>query len=226
VFFWDSTLILLVPALLLSLYAQFKVSSTFNRYSRVASGRGLTGAQAARRLLDSAGLSHVGIEVVGGRLSDHYDPRTKVLRLSPDVGGSNSLAALGVAAHEAGHAVQDATGYAPMKVRSSLVPTANLGSSLGMILFFVGLVMGGSDLLMNIGILLFSAAVLFTLVTLPVEFNASSRALSLLSSQGVLVSTEMEGARKVLSAAALTYVAAALMAVLQLVRLVMLSRDR
>jgi Zn-dependent membrane protease YugP len=226
VFFWDSTLILLVPALLLSLYAQFKVSSTFNRYSRVASGRGLTGAQAARRLLDSAGLSHVGIEVVGGRLSDHYDPRTKVLRLSPDVGGSNSLAALGVAAHEAGHAVQDATGYAPMKVRSSLVPTANLGSSLGMILFFVGLVMGGSDLLMNLGILLFSAAVLFTLVTLPVEFNASSRALSLLSSQGVLVSTEMEGARKVLSAAALTYVAAALMAVLQLVRLVMLSRDR
>jgi Zn-dependent membrane protease YugP len=225
-FFFDWTMILLVPALILSIYAQYKVSSTFNRYSKVASGRGLTGAQAARRLLDSAGLRHVEIEMVGGRLSDHYDPRTKVLRLSQDVGGSASLAALGVAAHETGHAMQDATGYAPMRVRSGLVPVANLGSSLGIILFMIGLFMGGSSLLINLGIVLFSAAVLFTLVTLPVEFNASSRALGLLTNQGVLVSSEIDGAKKVLNAAALTYVAAALMAILQLVRLVLISRDR
>jgi Zn-dependent membrane protease YugP len=223
---FDWTMILLVPALVLSIYAQYKVSSTFNKYSKVASGRGLTGAQAARRLLDSAGLRHVDIEMVGGRLSDHYDPRSKVLRLSQDVGGSSSLAALGVAAHEAGHAMQDASGYAPMRVRAGLVPVANIGSTLGIVLFMVGLFMGGSDLLINLGIVLFSAAVLFTLVTLPVEFNASNRAMGLLTNQGVLVSTEIDGARKVLNAAALTYVAAALMAILQLVRLVLISRDR
>lgn len=225
-FFWDWTLIILVPALLLTVYAQIRVSSTFSRFSKVPSGRGMSGAQAARRLLDSAGLRHVDIEVISGRLSDHYDPRSKVLRLSNDVGNSNSLAALGVAAHEAGHAVQDATGYAALRVRHSLVPVANLGSSLGFILFFVGIVLGGSPLLVNLGILLFSGFVLFTLVTLPVEFNASSRALSLLTNQGILVSTEIDGARKVLNAAALTYVAAALMAILNLVRLILISRDR
>lgn len=220
------TLILLLPALALSLYAQFKVSSTFKRYSKVRSGRGLTGAAGARLLLDGGGLSHVPIELVKGKLSDHYDPRGKALRLSADVANQASLAALGVAAHEVGHALQDAQGYAPMRVRSSLVPAASLGSNLGILLFIAGLFIGRNPLLMNLGILLFSAAVLFTLVTLPVEFNASRRALALLNSQGILVSTEVEGARKVLTAAGLTYVAAALMAIAQLARLVLISRDR
>lgn len=222
----DWTLILLLPALVLSLYAQFKVSSTFKRYSKVRSGRGLTGAAGARLLLDGGGLSHVPIELVQGKLSDHYDPRGKVLRLSADVANQDSLAALGVAAHEVGHALQDAQGYAPMRLRSNLVPAASLGSNLGILLFIAGLFIGRNPLLMNLGILLFSAAVLFTLVTLPVEFNASKRALALLNSQGILVSTEAEGARKVLTAAGLTYVAAALMAVAQLARLVLISRDR
>ncbi|HZK48097.1 MAG TPA: zinc metallopeptidase [Thermoleophilia bacterium] len=224
--FFDWTFILLLPALALSLYAQWKVKTTFAHYSKVPSGRGLTGAAGARLLLDAGGLSHVPIEPVQGRLSDHYDPRTKVLRLSPDVAGRDSLAALGVAAHEVGHALQDAEGYAPMRVRASLVPAASLGSNLGMILFIVGLFIGRNPLLMNAGILLFSAAVLFTVVTLPVEFNASRRALALLSSRGLLVSTEVDGARKVLSAAGLTYVAAALMAVAQLARLLLISRNR
>lgn len=223
---WDWTLILLLPAFLLSLYAQFRVSSTFNRYSKVRSGRGLTGAAGARRLLDGGGLSHVPIELSQGRLSDHYDPRGKVLRLSPDVANKDSLASLGVAAHEVGHALQDAEGYAPMRLRSSLVPAASLGSNLGIILFIAGLFIGRNPLLMNLGILFFSAAVLFTLVTLPVEFNASRRALALLNSQGILVSTEVDGARKVLSAAGLTYVAAALMAIAQLARLILISRSR
>ncbi|MHB0980295.1 MAG: zinc metallopeptidase [Thermoleophilia bacterium] len=223
---WDWTLILLLPAFALSVYAQFKVSSTFNRYSKVRSGRGLTGAAGARLLLDGGGLSHMPIELAQGRLSDHYDPRGKVLRLSADVANKDSLAALGVAAHEVGHALQDAEGYAPMRLRSSLVPVASLGSNLGIILFIAGLFVGRNPSLMNLGILLFSAAVLFTLVTLPVEFNASRRALVLLNSQGILLSTEVEGARKVLTAAGLTYVAAALMAIAQLARLVLISRDR
>ncbi len=224
--FWDWTIILLIPALLLGLFAQYRVSSTFNRFSKVRSGRGLTGAQGARMLLDSAGLGFVSVESAPGRLSDHYDPRSKVLRLSRDVAESDSLAALGVAAHEAGHAIQDAEGYAPMKLRSTLVPVANIGSNFGFILFFVGLIMGRVPLLMNLGIVLFSAAVLFTIVTLPVEINASRRALRQLSARGILVSTEVDGARKVLSAAALTYVAAALMAILNLVRLILISRER
>ena len=228
-FFWDPTMILLVPALLLSLYAQWKVSSTFNRYNKVPSGRGLTGEQGARLLLNSAGLNHVTIETVSGRLSDHYDPRSKTLRLSADVSNSNSLAALGVAAHEAGHALQDAQGYAPMKLRSALVPAANIGSNLGFVLFFVGLIFGAGSwgpTVMNLGILLFSAAVAFTLITLPVELNASRQALGLLSDRGILVAQEVDGARKVLNAAALTYLAAALMAVLNLVRLILIARDR
>ena len=223
---WDWTLILLLPAFALSLYAQIKVKSTFARYSKVPSGRGLTGAAGARRLLDAGGLSHVPIELTQGQLSDHYDPRGKVLRLSADVANRDSLAALGVAAHEVGHALQDADSYAPMRARSLLVRPASLGSNLGIILFIVGLFIGRNPMLMNLGILLFSAAVLFTLVTLPVEFNASRRALALLTSQGILVSTEVDGARKVLSAAGLTYVAAALMAIAQLARLVLISRSR
>lgn len=221
---WIWSIVLLVPALVLGIYAQAKVSSSFNRYSQVPSARGLTGAQAARMVLDSAGLSDVGIEVAGSRLSDHYDPRTRVLTLSPDVGRSNSLAALGVAAHEAGHAMQHADGYVAFRLRSALVPVANIGTNFGFILFFIGLIFYRNGALMNVGIMLYSAAVLFTLVTLPVEFNASRRAMAQLESKGILVADELAGARKVLSAAALTYVAAALMAILQLVRLILISR--
>jgi uncharacterized protein len=226
---WYWTLILLVPAFLLGIYAQIKVTSTFNRYSKVASSRGLTGSQAARLVLDGAGLNDVGIEVGGGRLSDHYDPRTRTLTLSPDVGNSNSLAAVGVAAHEAGHALQHKQAYAAFRVRSALVPVASIGSNLGFILFFIGFYLGyarGVPWLMNVGIVLYSAAVLFTVVTLPVEFNASSRALKELGNKAILMPGEIQGAKKVLSAAALTYVAAALMAVLQLLRLIFLSRAR
>jgi Zn-dependent membrane protease YugP len=222
--FWLWSMILLVPALILGVYAQARVSSSFNRYSQVPSARGLTGAQAARLVLDSAGLSRTGIEVAGSRLSDHYDPRTDVLTLSPDVANSNSLAALGVAAHEAGHAIQHAEGYAAFKLRSALVPAANIGTNFGFILFIVGLVFYRNSVLMGVGILLYSAAVLFTLVTLPVEFNASRRAMVQLENRSILVADELTGAKKVLSAAALTYVAAALMAILQLVRLILISR--
>lgn len=227
--FWDWTLFLLIPAVVLGLYAQFKVSSTFKKYSEVASSRGLTGKEAARLVLDGGGLYNVGIEVGGGRLSDHYDPRSRQLSLSPDVGNSNSLAALGVAAHEAGHALQHAQGYAAFKVRSALVPVANIGSNLGIVLFMIGLFFGyyrNVGWLMNAGIILFSAAVLFTLVTLPVEFNASKRAVKELENKSILMGSELVGAKKVLSAAALTYVAAALMAVLQLLRLIVIARGR
>ena len=225
--FWDWTLILLVPAFLLGIYAQAKVSSSFKRYSQVMSSRGLKGTEAARLLLDGAGLNHVGIEVGGGRLSDHYDPRSRSLTLSPDVGNSSSLAALGVAAHEAGHAMQHAEGYAAFKLRGLLVPVASIGSNLGIILFMVGLFLGyysNVGWLMNVGIVLFSAAVLFTVVTLPVEFNASSRAVKELANKSILVGAELEGAKKVLSAAALTYVASALMAIMTLLRLILISR--
>ncbi len=221
---WIWSIVLLVPALVLGIYAQAKVSSSFSRYSQVPSARGLTGAQGARLVLDSAGLFDVGIQVAGSRLSDHYDPRTRVLTLSPDVGNSNSLAALGVAAHEAGHALQHADGYAALRLRSALVPVANIGTNFGFILFFVGLIFYRNGILMNIGILLYSAAVLFTLVTLPVEFNASRRAMVQLENKSILVADELAGARKVLNAAALTYVAAALMAILQLARLILISR--
>lgn len=225
--FWDWTLILLVPAILLGIYAQFKVSSSFKRYSQVMSSRGLTGTEAARLLLDGAGLYQVDIKVGGGRLSDHYDPRSRSLSLSPEVGNSNSLASLGVAAHEAGHALQHAQGYAAFKLRSLLVPVASIGSNLGIIVFMIGLFLGyyrNVGWLMNVGIILFSAAVLFSLVTLPVEFNASNRAMKELANKSILVGAELEGAKKVLSAAALTYVASALMAVLTLLRLILISR--
>jgi hypothetical protein len=224
IYFGGWTFLLLVPALLLTIYAQIRVSSTFNKYAKVPSARGLTGAEGARLLLDSSGLQNVTIEVIGGRLSDNYDPRSRTLRLSRDVAESASLASLGVAAHEAGHAVQHAEGYAPMKLRSLLVPAASLGSNLGYILFLAGLIFFRSPLLMNIGIVFFSAAVFFTVVTLPVELDASRRALASLSEKGILVANEIDGARAVLRAAALTYLAAALMAILNLVRMILISR--
>ena len=223
-YFWYWSLILLLPALALGIYAKVKVNSSFSHYSQIPSARGLTGAQGARLLLDSAGLSDVPVNVTGGRLSDHYDPRSRSLTLSPDVGNRNSLAALGVAAHEVGHAMQHKSGYLPFRLRSSLVPAANIGTNLGFILFFVGLFFFRSSVIMNVGIVLYAVAVLFTVVTLPVELNASRLAMSQLSDRSILVADELAGARKVLNAAALTYVAAALMSILQLVRLILISR--
>lgn len=221
-YYIDPTYLILIPAILISAWAQFKVSSTFNKYSTVRSINGYTGAQVARILLNDAGLQEVEIQQVPGRLSDHYDPRAKVLRLSSDVYGSTSVASIGVAAHEVGHAIQDKESYSALVFRNAIVPVVNFSSSLSWILFFIGILLSYSTLV-TIGIILFSVVVLFQLVTLPVEFNASSRALKLLEARGILYDKEVEGARKVLIAAALTYVAATLMAVLQLVRLIAIS---
>ncbi|MGU8671096.1 zinc metallopeptidase [Clostridium perfringens] len=221
-YYIDPTYLILIPAILISAWAQFKVSSTFNKYSTVRSINGYTGAQVARILLNDDGLQEVEIQQVPGRLSDHYDPRAKVLRLSSDVYGSTSVASIGVAAHEVGHAIQDKESYSALVFRNAIVPVVNFSSSLSWILFFIGILLSYSTLV-TIGIILFSVVVLFQLVTLPVEFNASSRALKLLEARGILYDKEVEGARKVLSAAALTYVAATLMAVLQLVRLIAIS---
>lgn len=220
-----SSLLLLVPAILLSVYAQFKVRSTFKKYSKTSAASGVTGSQASRMLLDREGLGDVAIEVVPGHLTDHYDPRKRVLRLSEGVANSDSLAALGVAAHEAGHAIQHARKYVPMQIRSAVVPAASFGSSFGPLIFMAGLFLSSFRGLMTVGIVLFTAAVIFQIVTLPVEFDASSRAMKLLQTNGLVVAGEAGGARKVLSAAALTYVAAALMSVLMLVRMILLRRD-
>lgn len=221
-YYIDPTYLILIPAILISAWAQFKVSSTFNKYSTVRSINGYTGAQVARILLNDAGLQEVEIQQVPGRLSDHYDPRAKVLRLSSDVYGNTSVASIGVAAHEVGHAIQDKESYSALVFRNAIVPVVNFSSSLSWILFFIGILFSYSTLV-TIGIILFSVVVLFQLVTLPVEFNASSRALKILEARGILYDKEVDGARKVLSAAALTYVAATLMAVLQLVRLIAIS---
>jgi Zn-dependent membrane protease YugP len=215
-FYFDPVyFIVALPALLLGLWAQMRVRSTFGQYSQVRSARGITGAQAARQLLDRNGLSNVTVERVQGFLSDHYDPRAKILRLSPAVYESPSLASIGVAAHEAGHALQDQQQYAPLALRSALVPAVQLGSWLGPIVFFVGFLMSGmlGTSLAWIGLLLFGATAVFALVTLPVEFDASRRAKQLLVSEGILAQQEMIGVNKVLDAAALTYVAAALQAI-------------
>lgn len=197
-----------IPPLLLGLWAQMRVKSTFARYSKVASGRNLTGAQAARMLLDSAGLQGVDVERVPGKLSDHYDPRSKTLRLSEGVFGSASIAAVGVAAHEAGHALQDQVNYGPLKLRSAIVPAVRVGGMVGPILFFTGLLLQFTALAW-VGIAFFGATALFALVTLPVELNASKRAKQVLVTNGILTSEEVLGVDRVLDAAALTYVAAA-----------------
>ncbi|MFZ5988186.1 MAG: zinc metallopeptidase [Bacillota bacterium] len=216
---------LVVPALLFSLYAQFKVKSTFNKYSRVANRKGLTGAEIARAILDRSGLYDVRVEAVAGELSDHYDPRTKVVRLSQVVYGSNSVAAIGVAAHETGHAIQHGNGYAPLVLRSTLVPVAGIGSSLGFPMAIVGIFLG-FPMLINLGIILFSAAVAFYIITLPVEFNASSRAIRTLEDTGILNYDEIDPAKRVLSAAAMTYVASAAVALANLLRLILLANRR
>lgn len=221
-YYYDPTYMLIVISALISLFAQFLVNSRFSKYSRVRSRSGMTGAQAAERILQSQGIYDVAIQRVSGKLTDHYDPRNKTLNLSDAVYASTSVAAVGVAAHECGHAIQHARGYAPLSCRSALVPVANIGSQLSWLFIILGIFFGGSHTLIMIGILMFSAAVLFQLVTLPVEFNASGRALKLLSETGILQKDEVSDTRKVLSAAALTYVAAAATAVLQLLRLLRL----
>ena len=221
-YYYDPTYMLIVISALISLFAQFLVNSRFSKYSRVRSRSGMTGAQAAERILQSQGIYDVAIQRVSGKLTDHYDPRNKTLNLSDAVYASTSVAAVGVAAHECGHAIQHARGYAPLSFRSALVPVANIGSQLSWLFIILGIFFGGSHTLIMIGILMFSAAVLFQLVTLPVEFNASGRALQLLSETGILQKDEVSDTRKVLSAAALTYVAAATTAVLQLLRLLRL----
>jgi Zn-dependent membrane protease YugP len=216
-------LICTVVPLLFGLWAQFQVKSTFKRYSQVPTASGLTGAQAAEAVLRNSGVTGVGIQPVAGQLSDHYDPRTKTLNLSEDVGMQTSVAALGVAAHEAGHAVQDARGYKPMQIRSTLVPAASIGSQLWIFPAFLGLILGSTGLV-NVGLVLFLAVVVFQLVTLPVEFDASHRAIVALEGGGLLGAEELSGARKVLRAAALTYIAALAASIGQLIYFFIASR--
>ena len=227
-FYFDSTYILIIIGAILCLLASAKVRSTYSRYQRVRSASGLTGREAAERILYYSGIQDVRVEHVAGNLTDHYDPRSKVLRLSDTTYGSPSMAAVGVAAHECGHAIQHARGYAPLSFRSALVPLANFGSTIAWPLIILGFLFNNqsSQLFINIGILAFSLAVLFQIVTLPVEFNASGRALRILSETGMLQSEELSMTRKVLSAAALTYVASAAAAILQLLRLILLANRR
>jgi hypothetical protein len=224
--FFDSYyIVLVVPTLLLSLWAQYMVKSTFAKYSKISCSRKITGTDAANLLLKSNNINDVRVEAVAGSLTDHYSPADKKLRLSQPVFGSTSIAAIGVAAHEAGHAIQHAVHWGPLVMRSTLVPVANLGSSMGPILAAVGIFMA-FPMLINVGIFLFSGAVLFYLITLPVEFNASNRAIAILRANNVLNEKELNGVKKVLTAAALTYVASALTAIANLLRLVLLSRRR
>ena len=228
-FYYDWTILIVLPAMLFAMWAQYKVKSTFSRYSSVMGRYGYTGADAARRLLDSNGLQSVAIKPVAGQLSDHYDPRNKTLFLSGEVYSSRSAAAIGVACHEAGHALQDAKAYGPLKLRMSIIPVCNIGSRLAMPLFLIGLLMAGlsplSDLLMLIGLASFSLATLFQLITLPVEFNASRRAMEGIRSCGLLAKDELSGARRVLSAAAMTYVAALATSLLSLLRLIVIANN-
>ena len=217
-YYYDVTYLLVILGAVLSMIASAQVNSTFKRYSRVRSSCGMTGAEAAERILYRNGLTNVRIEHISGNLTDHYDPSSKVLRLSDATYNATSVAAVGVAAHECGHAVQDAKGYAPLKFRSALVPAANFGSKFGLPIFVLGLFLGSNELLMQIGIWVFLAAVLFQIVTLPVEFDASHRAMGFLTEYGILSENEAEGSRRVLRAAAMTYVAAAAAALLNLLR--------
>ncbi len=220
-FYYDPTMIILIPALLLASYASLKVNLTYKKYAKVASKSGYTGQEVARKILDMNGLGNVEIGRVSGNLSDHYDPRSKKINLSTDVYDSASIAAISVAAHECGHAIQDAKGYAPLKIRHLIYPLASFGSNIGFILILAGIFLGAIGWA-QIGVVLFSATVAFQLVTLPVEFNASSRALDILQDTGMAVGPDIKGSKKMLSAAAFTYVASALVAILQLVRLIMI----
>lgn len=233
-FYYDPTYVLVLIGAILSIAASQMVNSTYRKYARVRARSGMTGAEAARRILQMSGITDVQIQHISGELTDHYDPSGKVLRLSDTVYDSHSVAAIGVAAHECGHALQHKEGYAPLKIRSALVPAANLGSRLGLPIVILGLILGigfplpggGYFSLAQIGIWIFTLAVLFQIVTLPVEFNASGRALKMLGSYGIMNDDEVDDCKKVLGAAALTYVAAAAASILQLLRLVILARGR
>ena len=221
--FWDSTYILVIIGALICAIASINVNATYKKYSRVMSARGLTARDCAEAILRSAGIDDVRIEHVGGRLTDHYSPAERVLRLSDSVYNSTSVAAIGVAAHECGHAIQHQEDYAPLKLRTLSVPAANFGSFLSWPVIVIGLILGRPNIA-QIGVVLFSLVVLFQLITLPVEFNASARALRVLEGQSLLVGNEMDGARKVLKAAALTYVAALFSSILQLLRLILITQ--
>lgn len=225
-YYYDPMYILIIISCVIALIAQVKVKSTYDRYAKVASSKGMTGAMVAEQLLRSQGIYDVSIQRISGSLTDNYNPRHKTLNLSDSVYNSTSVAAIGVAAHETGHAIQHAQGYGPLSFRTALFPFANIGSQLSWIFIIAGLIFGSTNVLVDIGILMFSLAVLFQLVTLPVEFNASSRALKLLESEGYLYGDENRQARKVLTAAAMTYVAAAATAILQLLRLIYLFGGR
>lgn len=219
-FFWDISMIILIPGLLLAMYAQAKVSSAYNRYKKVTSHSGYTGAQFARKMLNDNGLYDVTITQISGRMSDHYDPRANQVRLSAEVYNGTSIASLGIAAHEVGHAVQHATNYFPLTVRNLVVPVTNFSSSIYMLFIFIGIIMNSFSMI-QFGIMLFAVIVIFQVITLPVEFNASRRAIATLGGDGVLDAEELSGAKRVLGAAAMTYVAAMVTAVLQLLQLLM-----
>lgn len=218
-------LILILPTILLALWAQMRVQNAFNKYAKVYASRGYTASEVARRILDANGLQNIGLERVAGKLTDHYDPKAGVIRLSESVYGSSSVAAIGVAAHEAGHAVQDSENYAPMRIRSAIVPITNIGSTLSFPIILLGILLAWEPLVL-FGIGLFSLVAVFQLVTLPVEFNASGRALAVLEGEHLLDEEELKGAQKVLSAAALTYVAALISTLAQLLRLLLLFGRR
>ena len=227
-YYWDPTYILVVIGAVICMIASARVKGTFNKYSQLRSMSGMNGAQVAQRVLQAAGIYDVQVRHVSGSLTDHYDPRTKTVNLSDPVYNATSVAALGVAAHECGHAIQHAKSYAPLSIRSALVPIANFGSMLAWPVILIGLLFNtrSSGLIIDIGILLFSAAVLFQLVTLPVEFDASRRALVMLRTQGILADDELKYTRRVLKSAALTYVASAAAAILQLLRIILITSGR
>lgn len=227
-YYWDPTYILVVIGAVICMIASARVKGTFNKYSQLRSMSGMNGAQVAQRVLQAAGIYDVQVRHVSGSLTDHYDPRTKTVNLSDPVYNATSVAALGVAAHECGHAIQHAKSYAPLTIRSALVPIANFGSMLAWPVILIGLLFNtrSSGLIIDIGILLFSAAVLFQLVTLPVEFDASRRALVMLRTQGILADDELKYTRRVLKSAALTYVASAAAAILQLLRIILITNGR
>ena len=225
-YYMDPTYILVIVGLVLCLATSFMVQGTYKKYAKVRAASGLTGAQAAEKILHYCGIYDVAIEHVGGNLTDHYDPRKKVLRLSDSVYGSNSVAAIGVAAHECGHAVQHQNSYLPLHLRSIMVPLTNIGSKLAFPCILLGIIVSAFRILVPIGIVLFALTVLFALITLPVEFNASKRAIRILDEQHILYDDEVKGARKVLTAAAMTYVASAIAAILQLLRLWLLYGGR
>lgn len=218
-------IVLVLPAIILSLFAQAKVKSTYNKYARISNSKRITGAQAAHNVLTHYGITNVKIECGHGKLSDHYDPRVNVIRLSPEVYSGSSIASIGIACHEAGHAAQHAQNYVPIKIRNLILPVANFGSSAGVLIAIIGYFLG-FGLLIDVGIILFAAVVVFQLVTLPIEFNASSRALRVIEETEMLYSEERTGAKKVLTAAAMTYVASLLVSLMSLIRLILRTNNR